>query len=374
MEEQQAEEEQAEEQQAEGQMEVDAEEEARADAELAALQAAEPMIDGVKTGGPSFSAGTIRFRKTVSIRPRCNPADRSVIVPVGDRSWREVGWTGERYRLDGEGDYEKEKMAKRVFNKAATKVVRDFFRNARSDFQGASDRNRGNRTSKPGKQRFGADGFIGKEQRMEAKMGTKPSFVDVWIEGHKGLDPENLEILCDEQATEKLAKYKENVIQRYGPEFDWRAGAPDVEAIYDASGGLRHGRWGLGDGSLEYDRISRPPRTNQGSSSRRSSRAQQEAQQEKTRRLQEETFRLRQNNDYMMTYLVTLSQKLGGDVTEFRPSQSSPQVPSNYFSSPINQGTPLGDAQGWLGSNAPEFRPPQLFPQVPPNYFTTPTS
>ena len=120
------------------------------------------------------------------------------------------------------------------------------------------------------------------------------------------------------------AKYKENVIQRHGSEFDWRAGAPDVEAIYDAGSGLRHGRyvninkdnifdcllpllveslptnvhrWGLGDGSLEYDRIPRPPRTNQGSSSRRPSRAQQEAQQEETRRLQKETRRLRENND-----------------------------------------------------------------------------
>jgi len=35
-------------------------------------------------------------------------------------------------------------------------------------------------------------------------LGTKPSFVDVWIEGHKGPDPENPEVLCDEQATEKL--------------------------------------------------------------------------------------------------------------------------------------------------------------------------
>jgi hypothetical protein len=128
----------------------------------------------------------------------------------------------ERYRLDGEGDYEREKMAKRVFNKAATKVVRDSFSNARiqaivnfhkrvkninvkktadlkkmhlqaqeyiqgeidwimkdpeawrwichhwagTDFQGTSDRNRSNRTSRLGMQRFGADGFIGKEQRM----------------------------------------------------------------------------------------------------------------------------------------------------------------------------------------------------------------
>ncbi|WVZ53063.1 hypothetical protein U9M48_004052, partial [Paspalum notatum var. saurae] len=310
----------------------------------------------------------------------------------------------ERYRLDGEGDYEKEKMAKRVFNKAATKVVRDSFSNARiqaivnfhkrvknlnvkktpdlkkmhleaeeyvqgeidwimkdpeawrwicnhwagSDFQGASDRNRGNRTSKPGMQRFRTDGFIGKEQRM------------VYIEGHKGSDPDNPEVLCDEQATEKLAKYKENVIQRHGPEFDWRAAAPDVEAIYEAGGGLRHGRWGLGDGALEYDRIPRPQRTSQGSSSRRPSRAQQEAQQEETRRFQEETRKLRENNDYMMTYLMTLSQKVGGDVPEFRPPQPYQQVPPNYFvSSPMTQGPPLGDA--------PEFRPP-------PNYYSTPTS
>ncbi|WVZ54387.1 hypothetical protein U9M48_005193 [Paspalum notatum var. saurae] len=177
---------------------------------------------------------------------------------------------------------------------------------AGSDFQGASDRNRGNRTSKPRMQRFGADGFIGKEQHMEAKSGIKPSFVDVvYIEGHKGSDPENPEVLCDEQATEKFTKYKENVIQRYGPEFDWRAAALDIEAIYHVGGELPHGKWGLGDGALEYDRIQRPQKTSQGCSSRRPSRAQQEAQQEETRRLREETRRLRENNDYMMTYLAS---------------------------------------------------------------------
>ncbi|WVZ58596.1 hypothetical protein U9M48_008853, partial [Paspalum notatum var. saurae] len=75
----------------------------------------------------------------------------------------------------------------------------------------------------------------------------------------------------------------------------------------------------------------------------------------------------------MMTYLATLSQKLNGNVPELRPPQPYPQVPPNYFSSPITQGPPLGDAQGWFGSNAPEFRPTQLSPQVPPNYFSTPS-
>ncbi|WVZ79857.1 hypothetical protein U9M48_027386 [Paspalum notatum var. saurae] len=73
---------------------------------------------------------------------------------------------------------------------------------------------------------------------------------------------------------------------------------------------------------------------------------------------------------------ITLSQKLGGDVPEFRPPpQVFPQVPPNLFNAPINQGPPLGAPQGWVGPNAPEFRAPQFSPQVGPNYFvTTPTS
>ncbi|WVZ80162.1 hypothetical protein U9M48_027661 [Paspalum notatum var. saurae] len=375
-------------------MEADAKEEARADAELAA----DPMMDRAETGRLSSSASTIRFRKTVSIRPRCNPADRSelergglggvghrtpvnaalgafcrfyypgmVTLPNGDQvaahKWEHWGLKqhvdgdgqGEQYRLDGEGDYENEKMVKRVFQKAATKVVRDSFSNARiqaivnfhkrvkninmkknsevkklhleeeeliqgeidwimkdpeawrwichhwagSDFQGHRIETE---VTEPVSQ--GCKVNVTNFALQEAKSGIKPSFVDVYIEGHKGLDPENPEVLCDEQVTEKLAEYKGNVIQRHGPEFDWRAAAPDVEAIYHAGGGLPHGRWGLGDGTLEYDHIPRPQRTSQVSSSRRPSRAQQEAQQEETRKLQEETRRLRENNDYMMVYLV----------------------------------------------------------------------
>ncbi|WVZ99380.1 hypothetical protein U9M48_044697 [Paspalum notatum var. saurae] len=65
----------------EEQVVADAEEEAAADAELLALGVVNPMQDGVEVGGPSSSANTIRFRKTVSIRPRCNPEARSVIRP-----------------------------------------------------------------------------------------------------------------------------------------------------------------------------------------------------------------------------------------------------------------------------------------------------
>ncbi|WVZ76356.1 hypothetical protein U9M48_024336 [Paspalum notatum var. saurae] len=68
---------------------------------------------------------------------------------------------------------------------------------------------------------------------------------------------------------------------------------------------------------------------------------------------------------------LTFSQKLGGNVPKFRPPQPSPLVPPNYFSSPITQGLPLGDAQGWLRSNAPEFRPTQLSPQELYTFKTT---
>ncbi|WVZ80400.1 hypothetical protein U9M48_027874 [Paspalum notatum var. saurae] len=79
-EEEQAEGQQVEEQQAEGQMELDAEEEARADAELAASHAANPMMDGVETGGSS-SSGTIR--------PSLSDHDVTLRIGVGER------WVGQ---------------------------------------------------------------------------------------------------------------------------------------------------------------------------------------------------------------------------------------------------------------------------------------
>ncbi|WVZ63798.1 hypothetical protein U9M48_013403 [Paspalum notatum var. saurae] len=292
---------QAEEQQAEGQMEVDAEEEARADAELAASHAANPMMDGVETGGSS-SGGTIRFQKTVSIRPKYNPADRSAIVLVGDRSWREVGWS---------------RVGHRTPVNSALGAFCHFY------CPGI--------VTLPNRDRVAAHKWShwGLKEHVEGHaqdVGGGTCQGAVW----KGF----------------WAKYKEQLIQRHGQDYDWRGSPPDVEAIYHAGGGLRHGRWGLSDGALEYDCIPRPQGIGQGSSPRTSSRAQQEAQ-EKTRRLEDETRRLREDNDYMKTYLVELSQRLGSNVPEFRPPQLFPQVPPNYFvSTSSTQGPPLGDAQG----------------------------
>jgi hypothetical protein len=39
---------------------------------------------------------------------------------------------------------------------------------------------------------------------QEARDGVEPRFINVYMEGHRGPDPEHPEILCDDSATEKL--------------------------------------------------------------------------------------------------------------------------------------------------------------------------
>lgn len=37
-----------------------------------------------------------------------------------------------------------------------------------------------------------------------ARSGEDPSFFDVYLEGHRGTDPERPEVLCDDASTQKL--------------------------------------------------------------------------------------------------------------------------------------------------------------------------
>ncbi|WVZ75613.1 hypothetical protein U9M48_023650 [Paspalum notatum var. saurae] len=104
-------------------------------------------------------------------------------------------------------------------------------------------------------QRFGADGFIGKEQSMvEAELGVCPSFVDVFIRGHQGPDPENPEVLCDEQATERLAKYKEQVPPNYFVSTPSTQGPP----FGDAQGSQPPPNWIVPSGQAPW--LEMPPR------------------------------------------------------------------------------------------------------------------
>jgi hypothetical protein len=41
-----------------------------------------------------------------------------------------------------------------------------------------------------------------------ARDGVEPSTIQVYVEGHKGQDPNSLEMLCDSGATEKLVSMK----------------------------------------------------------------------------------------------------------------------------------------------------------------------
>jgi hypothetical protein len=109
---------------------------------------------------------------------------------------------------------------------------------ASEDFLAMSNRNHENRLSKPGIHFFGADGHSGKAARMvcqivwsivnytnlsrfsnlilqAARDGVEPSMIQVYVKGHKGPDPNSLEMLCDSGAIEKLVSMKIDPISNF---------------------------------------------------------------------------------------------------------------------------------------------------------------
>jgi hypothetical protein len=48
-----------------------------------------------------------------------------------------------------------------------------------------------------------------------ARDGVEPSMIQVYVEGHKGPDPNSLEMLCDSGATEKLVSMKIDLISNF---------------------------------------------------------------------------------------------------------------------------------------------------------------
>ncbi|WVZ79944.1 hypothetical protein U9M48_027466 [Paspalum notatum var. saurae] len=77
---------------------------------------------------------------------------------------------------------------------------------------------------------------------MEHESGVPPSFMDVFVRGHRAPDPTNPEVLCTEAAREKMMAYGEEMTLRHGPDFDWRQAEVDAEALHASGGGRRHGR------------------------------------------------------------------------------------------------------------------------------------
>ncbi|WVZ54194.1 hypothetical protein U9M48_005031 [Paspalum notatum var. saurae] len=241
-----------------------------------------------------------------------------------------------RYRLENEDDREVLRSVRRHFCRAAEKVIDDAFRNARISAvcqyykrikgenmtakRGASQiylteqeylqvsvdwivkdveawrwlakkwstpewiatsklhrENRG--TGGPG-HRYKADGHYNLARRMEHQDGVAPSFMDVYIRGHRGSDPTNPEALCTEAAKEKMMAYGEEMTQRHGPDVDWRHAEVDPEALHASGGGRRHGRYAFGTGVVDYNpSVSRARRSGSSAgSSTSSSRTSRDAQ------------------------------------------------------------------------------------------------
>ena len=42
---------------------------------------------------------------------------------------------------------------------------------------------------------------------QEVQLGREPSAVEVFMAGHKGKDPNNLDLLCSQTQTERLVSY-----------------------------------------------------------------------------------------------------------------------------------------------------------------------
>jgi hypothetical protein len=109
---------------------------------------------------------------------------------------------------------------------------------ASKDFLAMSNRNRENQLSKPGIHFFEVDGHTGKAARMVCQIvwsivnytnlsrfsnfvlqatrdGVEPSMIQVYVEGHKGPDPNSPEMLGDSGATEKLVSMKIDPISNF---------------------------------------------------------------------------------------------------------------------------------------------------------------
>ncbi|WVZ77060.1 hypothetical protein U9M48_024962 [Paspalum notatum var. saurae] len=175
-----------------------------------------------------------------------------------------------RYHLENEDDMEVLRSVIRHFCRAAEKVIDDAFYNARilvvcqyykrikgenmskekgldveawrwlakkwstPEWIASSKLHRENRGKEGPGHQFGTDGHYSLVRRMEHESGVPSSFMDVFVRGHRGLDPTNPEMLCTEAAREKMMAYGEEITQRHGPDFDWRQ-AQEFSLLKDSS-------------------------------------------------------------------------------------------------------------------------------------------
>ncbi|KAL5648083.1 hypothetical protein ACJX0J_042438, partial [Zea mays] len=155
----------------------------------------------------------------------------------------------------------------------------------------------------------------------EAQTGVVPSPIDVYRRGHRAKNSEISDELCSQAAVERMETYGQEMVKKYGEDYDWR-GAPTIDAeVVHSLGGKAHGRYSMFTGVIDSTELrSRGGSSSQagcGSSSRsrRSVSSMEEAmreQQEKFRedmRQQQMAF-LQQQSEYMAAYNAQAQQAM----------------------------------------------------------------
>jgi hypothetical protein len=99
---------------------------------------------------------------------------------------------------------------------------------------------------------------------QEVKTGPTPTDVELYMQGHRGSDPQNPDVLCTQTASDRLVSFWyssmcllmmhlylvclpldfiwEDMVQLHGQDYDWRSQPIDPQVAYAIPGGQAHGR------------------------------------------------------------------------------------------------------------------------------------
>ncbi|WVZ65007.1 hypothetical protein U9M48_014441 [Paspalum notatum var. saurae] len=308
-------------------------------------------------------------------------------------------WTGvkTRYYTDtDQDDREAMKALKRHFSKDAEKVIHDSLYNARITavcrYYKSVKVHRSLEVVGQVVVLTGVDGKVREQANQQragsgaqkAESGTKQNFINVYLRGHRGADPNNTDVLCSQAAKDKLDRYGQEMVKRHGEGVQWMQQPLDVDALYHNSEGRRHGRFTFGTGVVDYNRsVSRVGSSSTSKATSRRSRvndAQEEAREarEEARQAREDARQTREQSQqalaYMSSFMQQLSASLGPEVNlpPFCPpiftSQQGQQPPQTWTQPQGPQGS--GGWPAW-----PEAQASQIVPQgsqMPPQGFQPP--
>ncbi|WVZ80871.1 hypothetical protein U9M48_028312 [Paspalum notatum var. saurae] len=88
---------------------------------------------------------------------------------------------------------------------------------------------------------------------QEAESEISQSFMDVYIRGHRGPNPNNTDVLCSQATKDILDRFGQEMVKRHGEGVNWMQQPIDVDALYHSGEGRRHGRLAFGTGVVDYN-------------------------------------------------------------------------------------------------------------------------